>query len=72
MELWPTDAEEIALLKERVDEAGRLAAAELREQGTKGSHGKKRRHEGGRDDRDRDDDEVEAGMPQAKKYKRRK
>lgn len=67
MELWPTDAEEIALLKERVNEAGRVAVNELKEQGTKGGSGsRKRRREdgdGGRDDRDRDDDVVEAGMP---------
>lgn len=67
MELWPTDAEEIALLKERVNEAGRVAVNELKEQGTNGGSGsRKRRREdgdGGRDDRDRDDDVVEAGMP---------
>ncbi|KAI0928624.1 ribosomal RNA processing protein [Taiwanofungus camphoratus] len=68
MELWPTDAEEIALLRERVDEAGRVAIHELREQSGKGSHGRKRRREeGGGDDRDRDDDAVEAGMPMRRK-----
>ena len=74
MELWPTDAEEIALLKERVDEAGRVAAAELRDQSTKGGKGKKRSHggRGGKDDNDRDDDIVEAGMPPTKKIKHRK
>ncbi|KAG6845700.1 ribosomal RNA processing protein [Tephrocybe sp. NHM501043] len=78
MELWPTDTEEIALLKERVNEASRLAVAEMKEQGTtKGAGGggsrKRRREEGGgRDDRDRDDDVVEAGMPKrAKKGGRR-
>lgn len=71
MELWPTDDEEIALLKERVSEAGRVAVSELREQGTKGSGGRKRRREegGGRDDKDRDDDVVEAGMPMRPKKK---
>ena len=74
MELWPTDAEEIALLKERVDEAGRVAAAELREQSTKGGKRRKRSHDsrGGKDDNDRDDDVVEAGMPRTKKIKHRK
>ncbi|KXN82612.1 ATP-dependent rRNA helicase RRP3 [Leucoagaricus sp. SymC.cos] len=68
MELWPTDDQEIALLKERVDEAGRIAAAELREQAANGNKGRKRRREGGgRDDQDRDDDVVEAGMPTKRK-----
>ncbi|KAF9466292.1 P-loop containing nucleoside triphosphate hydrolase protein [Collybia nuda] len=67
MDLWPTDTEEIALLKERVNEAGRVAVNELKEQVTKGGNlNRKRGREeigGGRDDRDRDDDVVEAGMP---------
>lgn len=69
MELWPTDDQEIALLKERVNEAGRIAAAELREQALNGNNkGRKRRREViGRDDQDRDDDVVEAGMPTKKK-----
>ncbi|KNZ75515.1 ATP-dependent rRNA helicase RRP3 [Termitomyces sp. J132] len=73
MDLWPTDAEEIALLKERVNEASRLAITEMKEQAMKGGSGgrKRRREESGRDDRDRDDDVVEAGMPKrAKKGKR--
>ncbi|OCH95049.1 DEAD-domain-containing protein [Obba rivulosa] len=73
MELWPTDAEEIALLRERVDEAGRVAVNEMKEQGISGSHGRKRRREqGGKDDRDRDDDVVEAGMPSKKRSKGRR
>ena len=73
MELWPTDAEEIALLRERVDEAGRVAVQEMKEQGMRGGHGKKRRRDaGGADDRDRDDDVVEAGMPTKKKSKGRR
>lgn len=74
MEKWDTDTEEIALLKERVDEASRVAINELKEQGEnmKGGHGggaRKRKWEepGGRDERDRDDDQVEAGMPKKKK-----
>ncbi|KAJ3566680.1 hypothetical protein NP233_g6847 [Leucocoprinus birnbaumii] len=69
MELWPTDDQEIALLKERVNEAGRIAAAELRDQALNGNNkGRKRRRDGGgRDDQDRDDDVVEAGMPVKRK-----
>ena len=76
MELWPTDPEEIALLKERVNEAGRVAASELKEQGKGGGSGRKRRREDGsgvRDERDRDDDVVEAGIPaQGRRSKRRR
>lgn len=75
MEEWPTDKEEIALLRERVDEAGRAATNELKDQAREGN-GRKRRREGGgggrgggRDDRDRDDDVVEAGMPGGMKNK---
>ncbi|KAF7376095.1 ATP-dependent rRNA helicase [Mycena sanguinolenta] len=78
MELWPTDPEEIALLKERVSEAGRVATAELKEQNANakgGGNGRKHKREagGGReDDRDRDDDVVEAGIPsRRKKFKSR-
>ncbi|KAI0093551.1 DEAD-domain-containing protein [Irpex rosettiformis] len=73
MELWPTDKEEVALLRERVDEATRLAVNELKDQ-AKNGHGKKRRwgEEGSaRDNQDRDDDVVEAGMPSRKKKGRR-
>lgn len=67
MELWPTDAEEVALLRERVDEAGRVAASELRDLAAsgKGIGGRKRKQRDGgnsRDDQDRDDDVVEAGV----------
>jgi len=60
MDLWPIDDEEVALLKERVNEAGRVAVNELKEQGGKGGNSRKRNRE---DDRDRDDDMIEAGMP---------
>lgn len=65
MDLWPTDKEEIALLRERVDEACRVAVNEIRDQARDGKGGRKRRRDngGGRDDNDRDDDVVEAGMP---------
>ncbi|KAF8894668.1 P-loop containing nucleoside triphosphate hydrolase protein [Infundibulicybe gibba] len=76
MELWPTDDEEIALLKERVNEAARIAVTELKEQNAQGDKGRKRRRDdghGGRDDRDRDDDVVEAGMPMKKRnFKKRR
>jgi len=73
MEQWPTDKEEVALLRERVDEAGRLAANELKDQAKNGGHGRKRRRDegNGRDNQDRDDDTVEAGMPSKKKKGRR-
>ncbi|KAJ8597958.1 DEAD-domain-containing protein [Rhizopogon salebrosus TDB-379] len=70
MELWPTDKEEVMLLKERVDEAARLAINELKEEAKAG--GKKRRRDdgGGKDERDRDDDVVEAGVPRKKHSKK--
>ncbi|KAF8590173.1 DEAD-domain-containing protein [Ramaria rubella] len=62
LELWPTNKEEMLLLHELVDEAGRLAASNLREN-TKGQKQKRKRHGDVRgDDGDRDDDVVEAGM----------
>lgn len=69
MELWPVDKEEVALLRERVDEAGRLATSEMREQGIRGGHKKRKRggEDGGKGDMDRDDDVHEAGMPMHKK-----
>jgi ATP-dependent RNA helicase DDX47/RRP3 len=72
MELWPTDKEEVMLLKERVDEAARLAINELKEEAKAG--GKKRRREDGvgRDERDRDDDVVEAGVPRKRHSKKRR
>lgn len=71
MDEWPIDKDEIDLLRERVNEAGRVAATELKEQQSEkaGGRGGKRKWEerGGRDDRDRDDDVVEAGMPGKRK-----
>jgi ATP-dependent RNA helicase DDX47/RRP3 len=71
MELWPTDEEEVALLRERVDEASRLVVNELKDQSRAGS-GRKRRRDGAPADGDvdRDDDVVEAGMPLKRKNKR--
>jgi len=68
MELWPTDEEEVTLLRERVGEASRLTVNELKDQAKAGS-GKRRRRDGGSvaDDLDRDDDMVEAGIPLKRK-----
>lgn len=74
MEEWVVDKEEVSLLRERVDEAARQAASELREQ-TKEGKGKRRRRdhwEENASNRDRDDDVVEAGMPQKKRKTKRK
>jgi ATP-dependent RNA helicase DDX47/RRP3 len=72
MVLYETEAEDIAVLKERVEEAARAARAEMKDAENGKGRGKKRRREedglrGGRDDRDRDDDVVEAGMPTTKR-----
>jgi ATP-dependent RNA helicase DDX47/RRP3 len=70
MDLYETEAEDIAALKERVGEAARAAKTEMKdsEQNGKGKGRKRQREDvGGRDDRDRDDDVVEAGMPTSKK-----
>lgn len=69
MELWQTDAEEVTLLRERVDEASRIAVNELKDQ-SKPGFGRKRRRGGtfsADDDADRDDDMVEVGMPSKRK-----
>lgn len=58
-------------MTERVEEAGRLAAAELRDQAKAGSK-RKRQMGGGKDDEDRDDDMVEAGLPSKKHAKGRR
>ncbi|KAG9318730.1 P-loop containing nucleoside triphosphate hydrolase protein, partial [Chiua virens] len=76
LELLPTSKEEVMLLKERVNEAGRLAVNELKEKARSNGGKKRRRDEGGgrntRDERDRDDDVVEAGLPKTKKHKGRR
>ncbi|KAG1827036.1 P-loop containing nucleoside triphosphate hydrolase protein [Suillus subaureus] len=70
MELWPTDKEEVMLLKERVDEAARLAINELKEEAKAGGKKRKREDGVGRDERDRDDDIVEAGVPRKRHSKK--
>ena len=70
MVLYETEAEDITALKERVEEAARAARTEMKNVENGKGKGKKRRRDndlGGRDDRDRDDDVVEAGMPSMKK-----
>jgi ATP-dependent RNA helicase DDX47/RRP3 len=74
MDEWAVDKEEVALLRERVDEAGRVAASELREQAKEGKGRKRKRDhrtdvDGGGD---RDDDVVEAGLPTKRLKGRRK
>ena len=73
LELWAVDKEEVALLRERVEEAARVTTSELKELAKDGK-GRKRKRDYGFDDnsRDRDDDVVEAGMPMKKKKGKRK
>ena len=70
LELWPTDKEEIALLKERVEDACRIAVNELKDQGGGSGTRKRRREDRGKEDNDRDDDVVEAGIPRQRKGRR--
>jgi ATP-dependent RNA helicase DDX47/RRP3 len=74
MNKWAVDKDEVALLRERVDEAGRVAASELRDQAKDGNGRRRKRDhradEGGRGDRD--DDVVEAGLPSTKHKKKRR
>jgi len=59
---YPLDPDGVGALEERVSEACREAAVEIRENGVGGKGGKRKR-EGSRDDMDRDDDVVQAGVP---------
>lgn len=71
--VYNVDKEAVAILSDRVAEAGRAAKLEMREQGTGAAGGKRGRDKGrrgGHDDRDRDDDVVQGGMPMRKKAKR--
>ena len=60
-------------MAESVEEAGRAAAIEMRELNmSNGKYGKKRKRDdgrGGRDEMDRDDDVIQAGLPK-KRLKR--
>ena len=68
LEQWPTNKEEIALLRERVHEAGREATTKMKD----AEQGKRKRAAWHGDDRDRDDDVVEAGMRIPKAVKKRR
>ncbi|KAF8188385.1 P-loop containing nucleoside triphosphate hydrolase protein [Pholiota molesta] len=76
MEPYEVEAEDVAALKERVGEASRAAKMELKDAELNGKgrgHKRQRDEVGGKDDRDRDDDVVEAGMPRIKKkFKQRR
>ena len=70
MDEWALDKEEVAMLRERVDEAARLAASELREQAKDGNGARKRKRDkrgDGGGERDRDDDVVDSGLPTKKR-----
>jgi len=72
MSEWIVNKEEVALFEERVEEAARLAATEMRNTDSRG--GKRKRHDklaGRKEDQDRDDDMVEAGVP-SQKFKRKR
>lgn len=72
---FEVDKEGVAILTDRVAEAGRAAKHEMREQGTGGAGGKRGRNKGqrgGNDDMDRDDDVVQGGMPKKRKTKGRR
>ena len=74
LELYATD-EELCLLKERVDEAGRHTASQLRDEQVKlklKSSRKRRPIVEEADEKDRDDDVVEAGMPKHSLEKKRR
>lgn len=71
MEEWVVDKEEVELFRERVDETARLAAIEMRDADTGGRKRKRHNNSAHVDDRDRDDDIVEAGMPSNKMRRKR-
>lgn len=79
MSAFEVDKDAVAVLSDSVARASRDAAMEMRENGTGGAGGKRGRDKGGKrgrfgdgDERDRDDDVVEGGMPRKKnKFKRK-
>lgn len=73
MSEWIVDKEEVTLFEERVEEAARLAAMEMRNAEPRGGKRKRlNRLPGRKDDQDRDDDMVEAGVPSQKFKKKRR
>ena len=75
MSAFEIDKEAVAVMGETVARANREAALEMRESGTGGAGGKRGRMKKKRgfgddgDERDRDDDVVEAGVPRGKPNK---
>jgi ATP-dependent RNA helicase DDX47/RRP3 len=72
MKEWVISEEEVLLLMEKVEEVGRAAAMEMKNMNMNGGslNGKKRKRVG-KDDMDRDDDTMEAGLPSIKTKKRK-
>ena len=69
---WVVNKDEVELFRERVEEAARLAATELRNTENRGSNRKRQASASTtRDERDRDDDLIEAGIPSRKPKRRR-
>ncbi|KAF9400928.1 ribosomal RNA processing protein, partial [Podila epigama] len=67
LEEFPTDKDAVMLLQERVDEAQRYAITELKEQhASRGKGGRGGKRQFNSDDRDRDDDSVQAGSYNSK------
>jgi ATP-dependent RNA helicase DDX47/RRP3 len=73
MEQWAIPEQEALLLTEKVEEAGRAAALEMKDMNLSGGGGnnKKRKRGAGKDDMDRDDDTMEAGLPTGKMRRKR-
>jgi ATP-dependent RNA helicase DDX47/RRP3 len=72
MEQWAIPEQEALLLTEKVEEAGRAAALEMKDMNLSGGGGNnKKRKRGGKDDMDRDDDNMEGGLPTGKMRRKR-
>ncbi|PVG00493.1 putative DEAD box protein [Serendipita vermifera] len=71
MEQWAIPEQEALLLTEKVEEAGRAAAQEMKEMNLSGGGNNKKRKRGGKDDMDRDDDTMETGVPTGKMRRKR-
>ncbi|KAF8337524.1 DEAD-domain-containing protein [Cantharellus anzutake] len=73
---WVVDKDEVAALRERVGEAQRAVTKQMKEEKEEGKGGgkggRKRKRESKRDAMDRDDDQHEAGLPNAKKVFRKR
>lgn len=73
MEEWAIPEQEALLLTEKVEEAGRAAAAEMKDMNLNAAagNGKKRKRGNTRDDMDRDDDTMMSGKSSGKGKRRR-